>query len=175
MSKVFRMLLLATAMVIVGGVAALAVGSSDPIDISGPCDEAEHANDPRCSGVVGGRAERDDGAGQDVLGDISGPCDEAEHANDPRCTGTDPVEGDNSGPGDGGNGENADGDSSGPGDGDDADDDTSGPSDNSGPGSGGDDHDDSGPGSGGDDHDDSGPGSGGDDHDDSGPGSGNEG
>ena len=65
-------------------------------DISGPCDEAEHANDPRCAGVapattttVGG----DDEAGED----ISGPCDEAEHANDPRCTGVTPQAGDDDG------------------------------------------------------------------------------
>jgi hypothetical protein len=64
------------------------------VDISGPCDEAEHANDPRCAGV---RAPTPS-AGGGV--DISGPCDEAEHANDPRCTsagGAGRV--DNSGPG----------------------------------------------------------------------------
>ena len=55
-------------------------------DISGPCDEAEHANDPRCAGVAPATTTAvgdDDEAGED----ISGPCDEAEHANDPRCTG----------------------------------------------------------------------------------------
>ena len=31
------------------------------IDISGPCDEAEHANDPRCTGVGGD--EQDDNSG----------------------------------------------------------------------------------------------------------------
>ena len=80
----------------------------------GPCDEAEHANDPRCA--PGGDRD-DDGRGRDhpeddVAGnvgddnagvDISGPCDEAEHANDPRCTGAIPVGDDdrvdNSGPG----------------------------------------------------------------------------
>jgi hypothetical protein len=51
------------------------------VDISGPCDEAEHANDPRCAGV---NAPALPEGGAD---DISGPCDEAEHANDPRCTG----------------------------------------------------------------------------------------
>ena len=54
-------------------------------DISGPCDEAEHANDPRCT-----RADApadDDGTPAQGGEDISGPCDEAEHANDPRCTG----------------------------------------------------------------------------------------
>jgi hypothetical protein len=31
-------------------------------DLSGPCDEAEHANDPRCTGAapVGGRGDRED-------------------------------------------------------------------------------------------------------------------
>jgi hypothetical protein len=77
------------------------------IDISGPCDEAEHANDPRCAGV----AVPNQGAGAPQGGvDISGPCDEPEHANDPRCTGVAPrveddhvrdgdVRHDNSGPG----------------------------------------------------------------------------
>jgi hypothetical protein len=68
-------------------------------DISGPCDEAEHANDPRCAGqapATGGNAPAPATGGVD----ISGPCDEAEHANDPRCTGA-PAGGrvDNSGPG----------------------------------------------------------------------------
>ena len=56
------------------------------VDISGPCDEAEHANDPRCAGqapATGGNAPAPATGGVD----ISGPCDEAEHANDPRCTG----------------------------------------------------------------------------------------
>jgi hypothetical protein len=55
-------------------------------DISGPCDEAEHANDPRCTGIAPATTTTvgdDDEAGED----ISGPCDEAEHADDPRCTG----------------------------------------------------------------------------------------
>ena len=72
--------------------------STAPEDVSGPCDEAEHANDPRCASGGGRHHEtagdhhgrgRDDGA-EDVrdaeIGeDVSGPCDEAEHANDPRC------------------------------------------------------------------------------------------
>ena len=61
-------------------------------DISGPCDEAEHANDPRCTGVAPAATTTvgDDEAGED----ISGPCDEAEHASDPRCTGVAPQAGD---------------------------------------------------------------------------------
>jgi hypothetical protein len=61
-------------------------------DISGPCDEAEHANDPRCAGVAPSTTTT---VGDDEPGeDISGPCDEAEHANDPRCTGVAPQAGD---------------------------------------------------------------------------------
>ena len=119
----------------------------EPGDISGPCDEAEHANDPRCTGVTVPDADDDDNRDDDEPGDISGPCDEAEHANDPRCTGEQPA--DSSGPGPGAQDENDD--RSGPGGGDEVDD-NSGPSDNSGPGSGGDEDDDnsnSGPGGGG--------------------------
>ena len=71
------------------------------VDISGNCDEAEHANDLECA-VLGGTApapsptaspedRASDDPNDDVREpgeDISGPCDEAEHANDPRCTGT---------------------------------------------------------------------------------------
>ena len=48
------------------------------VDISGPCDEAEHANDPRCAGQAPTtrRPQGDE--------DNSGPCDEAEHAQRPR-------------------------------------------------------------------------------------------
>ena len=143
-------------------------------DVSGPCDEAEHANDPRCNGTEprddnGGRGRdhaEDDGADDDEPGDddagedISGPCDEAEHADDPECTGGGTVppptgEIDNSGPGSV---------NSGPG------------SINSGPGSVGDDDDSSGPGPGGDDDSDDGgsSGPGGGDDDSSGPGSGGD-
>ena len=54
------------------------------VDIPGPCDEAEHANDPRCAGQAA-PAPTPQATAQGV--DISGPCDEAEHANDPRCLG----------------------------------------------------------------------------------------
>jgi hypothetical protein len=98
------------------------------VDISGPCDEAEHANDPRCVGV------QIPAGGAQVGGvDISGPCDEAEHANDPRCINPG-LEEDNSGP----SGDDQDDDRSGP-SGDGEDEDNSGPSENSGPGNSDDD------------------------------------
>jgi len=125
-------------------------------DISGPCDEAEHANDPRCAGTPPATGGDDDVIGDDdeVGEDISGPCDEAEHANDPRCTGAAPAPApaprvDNSGPGSL---------NSGPGNAED-DDDGVEVEDHSGPGHGGDDD-------GGDDHgggSNSGPGGGDDD------------
>ena len=105
--------------VLLGAGASLALGTArdEPVrasrDVKGPCDEAEHANDPRCTGRQ--VPEDDDGAARDGGVDLSGPCDEAEHANDPRCSGG-PDSGDNSGPSD-----------------------NSRPSDSSGPGSGGDD------------------------------------
>ena len=75
--------------------AAKSVATGARRDVSGPCDEAEHANEPRCAG--GGQRAEDDAAGSGDAApgtgapaagqDISGPCDEVEHANDPRCTG----------------------------------------------------------------------------------------
>jgi hypothetical protein len=107
------------------------------IDISGPCDEAEHANDPRCAGVQAPTATA-------PAEDIPGPCDEAEHANDPRCTGVGVGDDDNSGPGNGGDIDEDDSSGPGPGGDDDFDD------------HGGDDFDDDG----GDDFDDDSRGSG---------------
>ena len=74
-------------------------GVRNGVDISGPCDELEHANDPRCNGQAPAAGGRDD-VRREAGEDISGPCDELEHANDPRCTGA--ATGnrvDNSGPG----------------------------------------------------------------------------
>jgi hypothetical protein len=86
------------------------------VDVSGPCDEAEHANDPRCTGGVAPRVEdnqqADDPAGHDVGDD---------HGADNHADGRGQVE-DHSGPGRGG-------------------DDASGEvEDHSGPGHGGDDN-----------------------------------
>jgi hypothetical protein len=111
------------------------------VDISGPCDEAEHANDPRCAGVTVPSGANDGRLRFNF--DVSGPCDEAEHANDPRCTSVGGIQ-----------------DNSGPGSGNDDREDNSGPSENSGPGNGGQDEDNSGPGDGDDDDDNSGPGDG---------------
>lgn len=76
-------------------------------DVRGPCDEAEHANDPRCTGVGD---DRDDNSGPGNADE-----DRDDHADD-----------DNSGPGNGDDDdddrsghEGGDDDSSGPGDGDD--------------------------------------------------------
>jgi hypothetical protein len=94
------------------------------VDISGPCDEAEHANDPRCAGVQVPAAPAPPAQNGGV--DISGPCDEAEHVNDPRCAGVG-ADGagrvDNSGPGsvNSGHDDLDDDDSSGPGPGGDDD------------------------------------------------------
>jgi hypothetical protein len=87
-------------------------------DVSGPCDEAEHVNDPRCTGAVAtptpaptpapavapavtpaptpapAPAPAATPAPANRAVDISGPCDEAEHANDPRCTGAAGARGD---------------------------------------------------------------------------------
>jgi hypothetical protein len=78
------------------------------VDVSGPCDEAEHANDPRCTGDAA--VEAPAGAGVD----ISGPCDEAEHANDPRCTGAAGGDDDRRNRGPGGGGDDDRKDNSGP-------------------------------------------------------------
>src|SRR4051812_14380712 len=49
---------LAAAAVATGAITAFAVGGNDPatkpttsVDVKGPCDEAEHANDARCDGA----------------------------------------------------------------------------------------------------------------------------
>ena len=77
-------------------------------EISGPCDEAEHADDPRCTGI----APTGDTVDDDGPDDMSGPCDEAEHADDPRCTGVAALG--SSGPGSGHDGSGRSG-NSGPG------------------------------------------------------------
>jgi hypothetical protein len=74
-----------------------------PGDISGRCDEPEHANDPQCVGVSPTSTSTTPTTAQpdpasppaaqprrEAGEDVRGPCDEAEHANDPRCTGVSP-------------------------------------------------------------------------------------
>jgi hypothetical protein len=73
----------------------------DPGDISGPCDEAEHANDPRCTGGTpvgssGPGPGRDDDRGDDRSGP-SGPDNSGPGS-------------DSSGPGSGGGGDHGDDD-----------------------------------------------------------------
>ena len=53
-------------------------------DVSGNCDEAEHANDAACAGTA---TSVDDDATPNSVEDVSGNCDEAEHANDAACVG----------------------------------------------------------------------------------------
>ena len=53
-------------------------------DVSGNCDEAEHANDAACAGTA---TSVDDDATSNSVEDVSGNCDEAEHANDAACVG----------------------------------------------------------------------------------------
>ncbi len=81
----------------------VATTSNTVEDVSGPCDEAEHANDPRCTGATVASTDDnatensvddhatensvDDDATENSVEDVSGNCDEAEHANDASCTG----------------------------------------------------------------------------------------
>jgi hypothetical protein len=66
-------------------------------DVSGNCDEAEHANDAACAGV--NTSGTTDDSTENSVEDVSGNCDEAEHAADPSCTGTGTAVDDNSGHG----------------------------------------------------------------------------
>jgi hypothetical protein len=54
--------------------AATTTGREAGEDVSGPCDEAEHANDPRCTGAATSTDDRgrDDGATDDRSGSDSG-------------------------------------------------------------------------------------------------------
>jgi len=79
---------------------SLVTSSSPPIsveDVSGNCDEAEHANDAACTGVNAAGAPESSTANS--VEDVSGNCDEAEHANDPSCAGSGAPSNDNSGRG----------------------------------------------------------------------------
>ncbi|MEP7114748.1 MAG: hypothetical protein ABI862_15885 [Ilumatobacteraceae bacterium] len=80
-------------------------------DISGNCDEAEHADDAACAGANAPGVTVN--STENNVKDVSGNCDEAEHANDPSCTGTDTAVDDNSGPGSDDSGHNGSDDNSG--------------------------------------------------------------
>ena len=133
-----KIIVVALAVLALGAGAALAAsrggGSDDPVgpttstpapkstveDVKGPCDEAEHANDPRCAGAQ--IPEDNDAAENEDANHDNGQADddaaENEDVND-----NDQAEANNSGPGNAPDEE--------------ADEDNSGPSENSGPGSGG--------------------------------------
>ncbi len=140
--------------------------ADDPNDVSGPCDEAEHADDPACAGLPApgddpnddgvddaNRDADDDDADDDADADADDDDDDADEDAD------DDADEDVTGPCD--EAEHADDPDCAvvpaPGD------DNRGPSANAGPGNGDDDDDHSGPGDGDDDDDHSGPGDGDDD------------
>ena len=58
-----------------GALTTVPPARNNSVDISGPCDEAEHANDPRCTGAVDDDDDRSGpGSGDDNdHGDRSGP------------------------------------------------------------------------------------------------------
>jgi hypothetical protein len=70
------------------GIAAATNGSSDPgnlspvADVKGPCDELEHATDPRCTGLQVPANEDDQGTTSDVQGEDQND-DNGQDANDP--------------------------------------------------------------------------------------------
>jgi hypothetical protein len=66
----------------------IVVGGTTGVDVSGPCDEAEHAGDPRCTGGVDADHEGDDdghhsghGRGGDDEGDHGGDDDDRSGSN----------------------------------------------------------------------------------------------
>ena len=75
------------------------------VDISGPCDEAEHANDPRCTGAATGGQTRIDNSGPGSVNsghDDDGHDDRSGHGGGDDSGGDDHGGGGNSGPGGGG-------------------------------------------------------------------------
>ena len=110
------------AVIATGAIAAFAANGTQPapqpttsVDVKGPCDEAEHANDPRCDGTQA--PEDRPGTGVDAAND-DGPDHEANDDNG------------------GVNGANDDGPDHDANDDNGGEDEHSGPSDSSGPGSG---------------------------------------
>jgi hypothetical protein len=87
-----------------GSTPTFATQTTPTADISGPCDEVEHANDPRCTGGTATTPARADDR-REPGEDVRGPCDEADE---------DRVEDeDHSGPGHGSDDEDHDDDRSG--------------------------------------------------------------
>ena len=63
MSTIAKVLIAAVLAVGVGGGVAVAQASGGrddpPGEVRGPCDEAEHANDPRCAGIAASAQQRE--------------------------------------------------------------------------------------------------------------------
>ena len=73
------------AIISTGAIAAFAANGTQPapqpttsVDVKGPCDEAEHANDPRCDGAEA----PEDRVGAHDRKDDHGGLNEAEHGDD---------------------------------------------------------------------------------------------
>jgi hypothetical protein len=110
----FKTLALAGILAVLVAVSAGAVfAASMPPDISGPCDEAEHADDPECTGAPDDDSSGPGSGPREGDDDNSGPGDGDDHEAD-----GDEADDDNSGPG-GGDREGGNDDNSGPGGGDD--------------------------------------------------------
>jgi hypothetical protein len=92
---------LAAAAVTTGAITAFAVGGNEPaprpsstLDVKGPCDEAEHANDARCDGAQvpedrAGVHDRNDDNGGVTEGNDDGPNHDANDDNGGLAEGND--------------------------------------------------------------------------------------
>jgi len=92
-----KLLLVLAAVLAVGVGVAVAAGtnggsSSDPastvVDVKGPCDEAEHANDPECTGAQVPEDNQAEDQNDDNGQDVNDP-GEAENHNDDNAQGDD--------------------------------------------------------------------------------------
>jgi len=84
-----------------------AVAPDPGVDVSGPCDEAEHANDPRCTGGLGAPGSGRHHGGRDDSGHHRGGDDDRGHDDGHRRHGDDDPRGrgsDDDGPDDSGHG-----------------------------------------------------------------------
>ena len=81
-TKVVIAILAMLALAVVGFNAVGLAGQVSPqVDISGPCDEAEHANDPRCTGGAVGEDNSGPGSTDDGDHEIDAD-DDADDADD---------------------------------------------------------------------------------------------